>query len=92
MVKLFCSIVGEKGSAFAIEVEQNKSVNALKDAIKKEKENDLKAIDADKLKLFLGKASDVTWLDSSSEDVQRLKEGGKTDLIEVLTNKHNELQ
>jgi hypothetical protein len=35
---------------------------------------------------------DVTWLESSSEDVQSLKEGGKTDLIEVLTNTHNELQ
>jgi Crinkler effector protein N-terminal domain len=63
MVKLFCSIVGEKGSAFAIEVDENTMVDAMKDAIKKEKENDLKAIDVDKLKLFLGKASDVTcWI------------------------------
>jgi hypothetical protein len=49
----------------------------LKKAIKKEKENDLKAINADKLQLYLGKASDVMWLESSSEDVQSLKEGGK---------------
>jgi Crinkler effector protein N-terminal domain len=89
MVKLFCSIVGEKGSAFVVEIEQSKSVDALKDAIKKEKMYEFASC---KLQLYLGKASDVTWLDSSSEDVQRLNEGGKTDLIEVLTNKHNELQ
>jgi hypothetical protein len=57
--------------------------------IKKEK---MYEFASSKLQLYLGKASDVTWLESSSEDVQRLKEGGKTDLIEVLTNTHNELQ
>jgi Crinkler effector protein N-terminal domain len=89
MVKLFCSILGEKGSAFAVEIEQNKSVDAVKDMIKKE---NMYEFASSKLQLYLGKASDVTWLESSSEDVQRLKEGGKTDLNEALMNTHNELQ
>nr|QUJ09333.1 crinkler 6 [Plasmopara viticola] len=59
MVKLFCAVVGEKGSAFPVTINASESVSDLKKAIKKEKENDLKAIDAEKLQLFLAKNGDA---------------------------------
>jgi Crinkler effector protein N-terminal domain len=60
MVVLVCSLVGQKRSAFAIEIDKNKMVDALKKAIKKEKENYLKAIDPDELQLFLAKKGEDT--------------------------------
>nr|AAY43407.1 CRN-like CRN13 [Phytophthora infestans] len=55
MVKLFCSIVGVAGSAFSVEVDEGKTVDDLKEAIKAKKANDFKEVDADKLQLFLAK-------------------------------------
>jgi Crinkler effector protein N-terminal domain len=60
MVLLVCSLVGQKRSAFAIEVDENKMVDALKKKVKKKKENYLKAIDAGDLQLFLAK-KDPIW-------------------------------
>jgi Crinkler effector protein N-terminal domain len=88
MVKLFCALVGEKGSAFSINIDANECVDELKDAIKQKQMYDFAS---SKLQLFLGKESKVTWLDSSSVDVKALKQGKKTPLIKALTHKGNEL-
>ena len=70
MVELFCALIGGNGSAFPVTIEESETVSHLKEAIKLEKENDLKAIDADKLQLFLAK-KDGAWL----------KENNKTDTM-----------
>ncbi|GMF37672.1 unnamed protein product [Phytophthora lilii] len=55
MVKLLCAMVGVAGSAFSVRVDENDLVDDLKKAIKAEKPNDLKDVDADKLQLSLAK-------------------------------------
>ncbi|KAL3656363.1 hypothetical protein V7S43_018737 [Phytophthora oleae] len=59
MVKLFCAIVGEQGSAFSVDIDTNKSVDHLKKAIKAKNEDI--ACPARKLQLFLAK-TDGAWL------------------------------
>ena len=88
---LFCALVGVEGDAFSVKIEDSEAVGDLKDAIKLKKENALKAIDADMLKLFLGLKPDGTWLASSSDDVKNLKRGEKTTVIEDLTHEDKEL-
>ncbi|KAG3043217.1 hypothetical protein PI125_g27311, partial [Phytophthora idaei] len=68
MVKLFCAIVGEAGSAFEVKIGDAESVSALKKAIKGEKKNGLKDVDADKLQLFLAKKGDAWLRDDDSLD------------------------
>ncbi|KAI9990462.1 hypothetical protein PInf_021464 [Phytophthora infestans] len=65
MVRLFCSIVGVAGSAFSVEVNEGKTVDDLKEAIKAKKANDFKEVDADKLQLFLAKTAGGAWLDGA---------------------------
>ena len=72
---LVCAFVGEKGSTFGVDIDASESVGDLKDAIKRENDKYLKEVDANNLQLLLGKKSDGTWLDSSSDDVKRLKKG-----------------
>ncbi|KAL3658394.1 hypothetical protein V7S43_016530 [Phytophthora oleae] len=64
MVKLslVCALLGEAGSAFGVEIDDGEQVWKLKKAIKAEKPNDLKDVDADKLKLILAKTEDGAWL------------------------------
>ncbi|EEY65446.1 Crinkler (CRN) family protein [Phytophthora infestans T30-4] len=71
MVKLFCSIVGVAGSAFSVEVDEGKTVDDLKEAIKAKKANDFKEVDADKLQLFLAKKDEGRgpWL--TEEEVKK---------------------
>ncbi|CAI5718896.1 unnamed protein product [Peronospora destructor] len=73
-----CLILGVSGSAFSVIIEEWKTVALLKKAIKVEKANDYKDVDADKLHLFAAKTVDDKWLASSTEDVKKLKEGKKT--------------
>ncbi|KAG3006290.1 hypothetical protein PC121_g17999 [Phytophthora cactorum] len=61
MIKLFCAIVGDGGSTFPVDIDAIKSVGDLKKAIKEEKKNDFKNVDADKLMLFLAKKGGA-WL------------------------------
>ncbi|EGZ28884.1 hypothetical protein PHYSODRAFT_474854 [Phytophthora sojae] len=61
MVKLFCAVVGVAGSAFSVRVDESDTVDDLKKAIKAEKTNDFKDIDADKLELYVAKR-DGEWL------------------------------
>ncbi|KAG2801399.1 hypothetical protein PC113_g24603 [Phytophthora cactorum] len=75
MVKLFCAIVGVAGSAFEVDIDDAESVSALKDAIKAEKPNDFKDVDADKLQLFLAKKHGA-WLDGAGAAAVTLDEDG----------------
>ncbi|CAI5718891.1 unnamed protein product [Peronospora destructor] len=63
-----CLILGVSGSAFSVIIEEWKTVALLKKAIKVEKANDYKDVDADKLHLFAAKTVDDKWLASSTED------------------------
>jgi hypothetical protein len=92
MVKLFCFVVGEKGDAFSINIEESESVAELKKFIKQKKANKLKNIDARKLDLFLALTFDNKWLDIDSDDANRLEYGEKTDLIEELTQENRRLK
>ncbi|EGZ14158.1 hypothetical protein PHYSODRAFT_363598, partial [Phytophthora sojae] len=71
MVKLFCAIVGAAGSAFPVDIDGGQSVGDLKKAIKAEKTNDFKDIDADKLKLYVAKTEGGAWL--RSKDLLRMR-------------------
>ncbi|KAJ0391570.1 hypothetical protein ATCC90586_010394 [Pythium insidiosum] len=89
MVELFCVVVGEEGSAFPVDIDTSQSVGKLKQAIAVEQKYDFAA---SKLQLFLARKGDDTWLESSTDDVKKLKKGEKTALIEALTHEDNELQ
>jgi Crinkler effector protein N-terminal domain len=89
MVKLFCALVGEKKSEFAIEVDKNKMVGDLKDAIKQKQ---MYEFASSTLQLFLAKKGDGTWLDSNTDDVKKLKNGEMNALIKELTHEAKELQ
>ncbi|KAK1934320.1 WD repeat-containing protein 5B [Phytophthora citrophthora] len=62
MVKLFCAIVGAAGSAFYVDIAEDASVSALKEAIKNKKKNALDGVDPDDLQLFLSKTEGGRWL------------------------------
>ncbi|GMF34897.1 unnamed protein product [Phytophthora lilii] len=72
MVKLFCAIVGVAGSAFSARVNKSDTVDDLKKAIKAEKPNDLKDVDADKLQLSLAKKG-TGW--QPSADLRAIRKG-----------------
>jgi hypothetical protein len=56
---LFCWILNKSDSPFSVEIEMNKTVDALKKRIKKEKEHALAGIDADTLDIW--KVSLSSW-------------------------------
>ncbi|EEY65423.1 crinkler (CRN) family protein [Phytophthora infestans T30-4] len=91
MVTLYCVVVGVAGSAFPVDIDENKSVGHLKDAIK-EKNASTITCDAKNLQLFLAKAGGNAWLSSLTEDVKKLKKGEKTALVKSLTQEEKELQ
>ncbi|EGZ17267.1 hypothetical protein PHYSODRAFT_431598, partial [Phytophthora sojae] len=70
---LSCAVVGAAGSAIPVDIDENKLVGHLKKAIKAEKPNDFKDVDADKLQLFLAKTADGAWLSSKDPDVTFLR-------------------
>ena len=75
MVKLFCMVVGETGSAFAIDIDENDCVDELKDAIKADNEKTI-TCDACKLQLFLAKNIDGTFIHYSDVDALSLDKNG----------------
>ncbi|CAI5746517.1 unnamed protein product [Peronospora destructor] len=74
MVTLICVIVGVEGSAFPVDIEASESVGDLKDAIKAEKTNALKDVDADQLQLFLAKGTDDKWLKDDDPAARHISE------------------
>ncbi|KAI9905465.1 hypothetical protein PsorP6_014246 [Peronosclerospora sorghi] len=89
MVKLFCALVDVKGSAFPVNIDASECVGDLKDAIKAKNE-DIKC-PARKLQLFLAWKNGA-WLESCSNDVEKLKQGELTTAIEELTKENKQLQ
>ncbi|CAI5712327.1 unnamed protein product [Peronospora farinosa] len=75
MAKLFCVIVGVRGSAFPVEIDVAESVGDLKMAIKAEMANALQNFDADQLQLFLAKGTDDKWLKDDDAAAQNLYKG-----------------
>ncbi|CAI5719689.1 unnamed protein product [Peronospora farinosa] len=73
MVKLFCAIVGVKGSAFSVEIDVTQSVGDLKKVIKAKNE-DLQG-PARNLQLFLAKGTDDKWLKDDDVAAQLLYTG-----------------
>jgi len=61
---LVCALVGVQGNAFAVDVDENKFVDHLKDAIKTKNENTIMC-DARELQLFLAREGDGKWLDAA---------------------------
>ena len=52
-ITLLCLVKGNTtANAFEVDIEKDKSISKLKDAIKAKKQNDFAGIDADKLKLW----------------------------------------
>ncbi|EGZ24971.1 hypothetical protein PHYSODRAFT_326018 [Phytophthora sojae] len=86
MVKLFCAIVGAAGSAFPVDIDAGQSVGDLKKAIKAEKTNKLKDIDAGDLQLFLAKTADGAWFSSKDPDVISMRSGGIPEQVKTLLN------
>ncbi|KAL3661852.1 hypothetical protein V7S43_013146 [Phytophthora oleae] len=80
MVTLFCVIVGVKGDAFSVDIDTNKTVDHMKDAIKTKK---MYQFPADELQLFLAK-KDGAWLSSTDPDVISLRRGTIPKPVEEL--------
>ena len=59
-ITLFCLVKGNTtfANAFKVDIEKDKSISRLKDAIKAKKQNDFAGVDADKLKLWKVEISD----------------------------------
>ncbi|KAG3230262.1 hypothetical protein PI124_g24639, partial [Phytophthora idaei] len=72
MLTLVCALVGVAGSAFPVDIDENKLVGHLKDAIKAKKPDTIKG-EADKLQLFLAKTEGGAWL--KSKDLLRMRKG-----------------
>ncbi|OWY91876.1 Crinkler (CRN), partial [Phytophthora megakarya] len=72
MVKLFCSMVGEVGSGFPVNIDENESVGDLKNAIKYQS-GGIITCPWPLLELFLAKKDDV-WLDRGSAAAVALDE------------------
>ena len=52
-ITLFCLVKGNTtANAFEVDIEKDKSISKLKEAIKEKKQNDFAGVDADKLKLW----------------------------------------
>ncbi|EGZ28849.1 hypothetical protein PHYSODRAFT_475946 [Phytophthora sojae] len=88
-MKLFCAIDGGAGPAFAVRADESDTVDDLKMAIKKEKTNDLKDIDADKLQLFLAKKADGGWLPDDDDLDRMLQNNVDTSKMEKLRASRN---
>ncbi|KAG3060596.1 hypothetical protein PI124_g22894, partial [Phytophthora idaei] len=78
MLTLVCALVGVAGSAFPVDIDENKLVGHLKDAIKAKNE-DIKC-PARELQLFLAKTDDGTWL--KSKDLLRMRKGETPNEVE----------
>ncbi|POM76476.1 Crinkler (CRN) family protein [Phytophthora palmivora] len=88
LLLLNCASIG-RATVKSILIDEGKTVDFLKNEINLPK----RACDArneDKVKLFLAN-KDGSWLDFCSEDVEKLKSGEKTALIEALTREELEL-
>ncbi|KAL7996396.1 hypothetical protein Plhal703r1_c39g0136671 [Plasmopara halstedii] len=82
MVKLFCAIVGEQGSAFPVNIASSESVGDLKEEIAEKQKYDFAA---SKLQLFLARKGD-SWLPDDDPAALQLEVGKVHNDIQVLIN------
>ncbi|CAI5712886.1 unnamed protein product [Peronospora destructor] len=90
LLSLMCALVKE-GRVVLVDIDSNKLVGHLKEAIKKENSVTIQG-PALELQLFLAKGTDGKWLSSHSEPVKKLKKGEKTAHIQALMEEDEELQ
>eukprot|EP00644_Phytophthora_capsici_P002595 jgi/Phyca11/15135/fgenesh1_pg.PHYCAscaffold_11_\ len=83
MKTLTCAIVGVAGSAFPVDIDANKLVGHLKDAIKEKK---MYQFPADELQLFLAKKADGAWLSSKDPEVISMRSGDIPEQVKTLMN------
>ncbi|KAG2878035.1 hypothetical protein PC129_g23535, partial [Phytophthora cactorum] len=72
MITLYCAVVSVAGSAFPVDIDENKSVGHLKKAIAEDQKYDFAASE---LQLFLAKKADGAWLQDDDPGVLELDEG-----------------
>ena len=77
-LKLFIYVIGIGGSSFSVTIQSSKTVDDLKKAIKEEKKNDLKDIDADRLTLYKVSIPDGKNLEQSAR--QAIREAPELDV------------
>jgi len=77
-LKLFIYVIGIGGSSFSVTIQSSKTVDDLKKAIKEEKKNDLKDIDADRLTLYKVSIPDGKNLEQSAQ--QAIREAPELDV------------
>ncbi|OWZ24572.1 Crinkler (CRN) [Phytophthora megakarya] len=73
-------------SAFHVNIDENETVDDLKEAIQKENANDLKDVDAKDLQLFMAKTEGGEWLKSKDPDVISIRSGGIPEQVKTLLN------
>ncbi|PKK63104.1 hypothetical protein RhiirC2_855241 [Rhizophagus irregularis] len=79
-VTLFCLVKGNTlANAFEVDIEKDKSVSKLKEAIKAKKQNDFAGVDADKLKLWKVEIGG----DHLDDQLRILKLNGKDELSAI---------
>ncbi|POM66509.1 Hypothetical protein PHPALM_17622 [Phytophthora palmivora] len=98
MVELFCVVVGEKGSAFPVDIDTSQSVGKLKKVIKEENEKTI-TCDARELQLFLARKGDELVeklyyaLTKTNFVLLSAPAGsGKTSLLTLFARRHPELR
>ncbi|KAH9105474.1 hypothetical protein AeMF1_018721 [Aphanomyces euteiches] len=72
MLKLFCVLVGHKGSPFPVDIAGEKTVSDLKDMIRMENEKTI-TCDARELELYMALKDDA-WLSDEDPDLKGLSQ------------------
>ncbi|KAG9408611.1 hypothetical protein AC1031_020464 [Aphanomyces cochlioides] len=86
MLTLFCIVVGE-GEPFAVEIAASKAVALLMDKVLEKKSKSIHC-DANKLKLYLAKTPDGTWLDINDAKDVALDEDGNLQHYDMMNPTH----
>jgi hypothetical protein len=89
MLKLFCVIVGAKGSPFPVDIAVDETVGDLKKKMKQENLNTI-TCDAKDLELYLA-LKDGAWVGSKSSIVQAMKKGVVRETVRELVQEEMEL-
>ncbi|KAI9913240.1 hypothetical protein PsorP6_005847 [Peronosclerospora sorghi] len=90
MVKLFCALVGVKGSVFSVKIDANESVDELKDKIAEKQKYEFAA---SKLQLFLARTASGAWLTDDDQAAMDLKDGKvDNDLIKMMREQKNKIK
>ena len=89
MISLFCAIVGARGSAFSVQIDDGELVDDLKKAIKA---NKMYQFPANELQLFLAKGEGGAWLKNKDPAAQQLYKGEIHPHIQQMIDGEQEMQ